>query len=311
MNAIIVGANGRPSILDMMRTFDFDSEVVMYTYLRSRRKNKTIWQSYTNLKHGLTHKRGISEPSFNTGDKVIMWGTRVQIELGNAIVYNHPKVSNNASNKKIAREIFEEKDIAAPKLIKHNELYKAPYPVIIRKDRHRAGIEFYIANNDLEATTIVSKLNGAEYYISEIYPKTAEYRVHCASGKALLVKQKPSPEDKSVVAWNFHQNQLPWSTIDRAKYDFDMVSLSLKAIDALGLDYGAVDIMSEPSRDGFPKHVVVEVNTAPSYTPYLISKYGAYFNKIFSESTKLEAWDHSKFKKGKSLSWKNKQLNNK
>jgi hypothetical protein len=66
--------------------------------------------------------------------------------------------------------------------------------------------------------------------------------------------------------------------------------------------------MSYPAKLDYPEHVVAEINTAPSYTPYLISKYGAYFDKLFRTKGKLEPWDYTKFKKATSLGWKNKQL---
>jgi len=309
MNAIIVGPNGRPSILEMVRTYDFNELFYVFTYKRLR-NGTTSWRKYVSdnkIESVILMK---NPPSFGKGDKVIMWGTRVQIELGEAIVYNHPNVSNNASNKKTARLIFEEKGIAAPKLVKREFLYKCSYPLIIRRDRHRAGIGFNIANNDVEALGFIDKMHNDEYYMSEIYPKTAEFRVHCAMGKALLVKQKPTPEDKYIVAWNFHQVEEAWTTINRKDYNFEMIKLALDAITALEIDYGAVDIMSYPSKKGFPDHVVAEVNTAPSFTPYLIEKYGAFFDKIFRTEGKIEVWDYSKFKKGPSFSWKNAQIKN-
>jgi len=304
MNYIIVGVNGRPSMEDMFATYDFQEAVILLTYLRNKATGKTFWRSMTPGSDWCKNP----VPTFNEHDKVIMWGTRIPLDFGEAIVYNHTDVSVNASNKKKAREIFEEKNIAAPKLVHHDELHMTSYPVIIRKDKHRAGIGFYIANTDTEALKIIKEMGDDNYYISEIYPKTAEFRVHCASGKALLVKQKPTPEDKSIIAWNFHQNELPWSTIDRKDYNFDMITLALNAIEAVGIDYGAVDIMSYPDKDGYPEHVVAEINTAPSYTPYLISKYGAYFEKLFRTKGKLKPWDYKEFKKGPSLAWKNKQL---
>jgi hypothetical protein len=307
MNIILVGPNGRPSILDMLNTYNFNTEINIVTYKRLR-TGKTVWILYNKINGLVTEKKLLTPPSFTADDKVVMWGTRIQLDFDKATVYNDVNSLNHASNKKLAREIFIKNDIAAPKLISIEELTTCKYPVIIRKSHHHAGIGFHIANNRNEALIIVKAMKNEEYYISEFYPKTAEYRVHCASGKVLLLKQKPTPEDKTMIAWNFHQNELPWSTIERKDYDVDMVKLALNAIKAVGLDFGAVDIMSYPTDKTLSIHVVAEINTAPSYTPYLISKYGAYFDYIFSSDTKVEHWDYNIFKKGKSLSWKNNQL---
>lgn len=304
MNAIIVGPDGRPSMLELMRTFKFNTDVTLFTYRRTR-SDRNLWSEYSDKSENFV-RYSTKEPKFTSGDKIIMWGTRIALPFPKGvIIYNKPRNAAKASNKSIARALFEKNKIATPKLIKDKDLFKTMYPVIIRKSQHRAGIGFYVANNDVEAFKIMKALHP-DYYISEVYPKTEEYRIHCACGKALLVKRKPEPEDKSVIAWNFHQNELPWTTIQRKDYDHEMVSLALNAMDTIGLDFGAVDVMSNPKLE--QKHVVVEINTAPSYTPYLIEKYGAFFDLAFTSEGKLEKWDHSKFKKGSSLSWKNTQL---
>lgn len=311
MNAIIVGPNGRPSMKQMLAIFEFDSEVTLYTY-RTLRNGNRRWSCL--LSKDSENEIPLSAPpAFSSGDKIVMWGTRVEVTKEfDTIVYNPPNVTINASNKKRAREILQEKKIATPLLVKNTELYKVRYPVIIRRDHHRAGIDFHVSYTDEDSFKIIETLGVGpdNYYISEVYPKTEEYRVHCASGKVLLVKRKPEPDDKSIIPWNFHQVEQAWSIVDRKDYNYEMVSLALSAVEAVDLDYGAVDIMSKPSKDGYPAHVVVEINTAPSYTPYLISKYGAYFNLIFSKDSKLVPWDFKKFRKGISLAWKNSQLNN-
>ncbi len=307
MNAIIVGPNGRPSILDMLLEYNFKNHIYVFTY-RTMKNGDRKWYTYNSK--DLEDVREIKgSPSFNSGSKVIFWGTRVNVNTGKAIVYNPPRNLNNASNKGLARALFAEAEIPAPLLIDYEEVENARFPLIIRRNHHSGGMYFYVVDSKEALDAVINKrIKGDDYYISEIYPKTAEYRVHCASGKALLVKQKPTPDDKSTVAWNFHINEKPWTTINRKDYDVDMIKMALDAVRVLDLDFGAVDIMSKPSKKGFSPHVVLEVNTAPSYTPYLISKYGAYFDMLFSMKSKAEHWDYSVFKKGPSLSWKNEQL---
>jgi carbamoylphosphate synthase large subunit len=249
-----------------------------------------------------------NKPSFRRGDKVVFWGSRAILDTKDAIVYNSPEKLAKASKKGLARKIMKEEGIAIPKTEFNVRMARRTldYPMIITPEKHRAGKHFFVAHNYNELTNYFKKVENG--YISELFPKTKEYRVHVASGKALLVKQKPEPDDKGTIAWNFAENEKPWTTINRKDYDYDMLKLALTAVEKLGLDFGAVDIMSYPTDKNMPNHVVCEINTAPSYTPYLIEKYGSYFDKIFSMDTKLEPWDYSKFKKAKSFSWKNFQL---
>jgi glutathione synthase/RimK-type ligase-like ATP-grasp enzyme len=306
MNAIIVGLNGRPSILDLLFTYHFKNDVTVFSNFVNKSNNKIFWKSYT----GKEKSKVIDEPVFHKGDKIIRWGDRIQLSTNGAIVYNTNEALNNASNKKLSREIMEKAGVSVPILIPDNEMYKSNYPVVVRPARHHAGNEFYVVNNDNDLINITRRLGSGNYYISQVYPKTEEYRIHCACGKVLLLKRKPEPDNKNEIAWNFAINEKPWTTIERREYSPTMVKLALDAVKSLGLDFGAVDIMSKPTDKTLPTHVVLEVNTAPSFTPYLIEKYGLLFDKIFSSPTKIEHWDYTKFSQGKSLSWKNKQLKN-
>jgi len=309
MNAIIVGANGKPSIIEMMETFKFSTNIKVY--LQYHKKNgEELWKTVEMFPDGFIAYTHVKKPSFSKGDKVVFWGSRAILNTSGAIVYNSPQSLSNASKKSLGRKLMKKAGIAIPKteFSVADAKKNLTYPMIVRPEHHREGKNFFVVNNDRELANKLNKLpNG---YVSEFYPKTKEFRVHVASGKALLVKQKPEPDDKSTIAWNFAQNEKPWTTIDRKDYDYEMVKLALDAVKALNLDFGAVDIMSNPTKRGLSTHVVVEINTAPSYTPYLISKYGVYFDLIFSKDSKLEPWDYSKFKKGNSLAWKNYQLRN-
>lgn len=302
MNAIIVGHNGRPSMLSLITKYPFDKEVILFLQHTGTGELRR-YSSKTGRKYDVIDRL----PVFTKGDKVIRWGSRVHITSNGAMVYNKASNMKNATNKRMAREIFLEKGINAPKYITLDNLHETAYPIVLRNETHRGGKEFYVSNNDVETFDIISKL-GNGYYMSEVYPKTAEYRVHCAHGKVLLIKRKPEPEDKSVVAWNWCQNKLPWSVVNRKDYDFDMCKLALKAIDAVGIDFGAVDMMSYPTDKNLPKHVVAEINTAPSHTPYLRKKYGAYFNLLFNTKGRMKFWEYNKYTKPESFVWKNFQL---
>jgi glutathione synthase/RimK-type ligase-like ATP-grasp enzyme len=310
MNAIIVGVNGRPSIIQLLKMYKFDSPVTVFSQYH-KKNGEELWKQIEMMSDGYIGIRPVKRPSFKNGDKVIFWGSRAQLNTGGAIVYNAPEKLAHASKKGLARKILKEKKLAIPKteFSVDAAMRNLTFPMIVRPESHRAGKDFYVCNTRDELTRSFKKVKNG--YISEFYPKQKEYRIHTASGKALLVKQKPEPDDKTEIAWNFAQNEKPWTTIDRKDYDIEMLKLAIEAIKVLELDFGAVDIMAFPTKRNLPKYVITEVNTAPSYTPYLIEKYGAYFNKLFSLGKKMDVFDTSKFKKGKSFSWKNFQLSTK
>lgn len=297
MKAIIVGNNGRASMREVLRLLDND--IILFT-----KKDNNSWTRQSKT----TTRTSCSEPTFSGSDIILKWGNSIPVSIGNATYYNRGFASNNASNKLEARLLFEENNIATPRTYATIDQVQG-YPVVIRPIKHKAGKYFYIAHNRAELSRVINSKKSlvSGYYMSEIYAKTREFRLHCAFGKVLVMKEKPPPSDLSQVAWNFAINEEAWSTIDRQNYDTAMCKLALCAIDVVGLDIGAVDIMSYPSSRDNRLHVVCEINTAPSLTPYLAEKYSMLFNRIFSNKP-IEKWNYQKLTKGQSMSWKNFQL---
>jgi len=294
MNYIVIIA--KYGLSSMRETINQMSQQVT---LLARKENGT-WIS--NVRDRSFMLRG--QPIFTPNDKVISWGNSMPV--GNAgIHYNTGKAVSISSDKGLFRKVMMENEIPIPTPY-HKDTNR--WPIVIRPLHHHAGKHFFVANNITEFSRITSRLG--EYYASEVYPKQREIRVHCASGKVLLIKEKPAPADKNTIAWNFAINEEAWTTIDRQNYDPELCKIALQAMDAISLDIGAVDVMFDPSEKGYAKYVICEINTAPSLTPYLQQKYAMYFDHIFRANSKLNPWNWSKFTKGKSFSWKNEQLEN-
>lgn len=92
--------------------------------------------------------------------------------------------------------------------------------------------------------------------------KTHEYRVHATRDKAFAThmkikdpKSKEPPKSWKVRSYQngfiFQRNNVPQSAVRDA--------LAVSAVSALGLDFGAVDIIE----DKYGKYYILEVNTAP------------------------------------------------
>lgn len=109
-------------------------------------------------------------------------------------------------------------------------------------------------------------------------PDTTEYRITVAFGEVVTRQKKVRIKGKPEHEYN-----------DRIRttagnYGFDLVDLvpntgivpnSIKAVQALGLDFGGVDILS----DGV-KSYVLEVNTAPVLTPVAAKKMAEKFKRF-------------------------------
>ena len=116
--------------------------------------------------------------------------------------------------------------------------------------------------------------------------------------------EKPAPSDKNTVAWNRAVVHEEWNAIPWSEYHYNACLEALKAVNALGLDTGGVDVMIRGD-----EAKVLEVNTAPTLisSPYVSQRWAEAFDWLFTEGKK-EHWDFTKFKDSKSFAWKHSQL---
>lgn len=109
--------------------------------------------------------------------------------------------------------------------------------------------------------------------------KTFEYRVHVAFGKTIHVRKKVKPTNGVTGDPRVASHLDGWLFI---KSGFtpppDALRQSLLAVQALGLDFGAVDILYDQPND---KAYVCEVNTAPGLEVSEVQAYADAFKKYF------------------------------
>lgn len=206
-------------------------------------------------------------------DILIRWGSTYSRIRANK-TYNTIEAINNASNKPLARRLMREAGIDIPDDINDLASYNR-FPCVGRPTQHAGGREFYYCQSQSDIDYAKSK--GCTYF-SKFYPKTAEYRVHVGSGQVLFISKKVDG-DTSSYNWN-HDKGFYFKVIKPAFYRPSVVNLAINAIEALGLDFGAVDIMADPTDDDLPISVVCEVNTTPALEGYSLSKYAEYFNTL-------------------------------
>jgi hypothetical protein len=215
-----------------------------------------------------------SAPSY-----VINLGTTGEISF-DGVVVNPRESVQAASNKRRARITFQAENVPAPKLFQRgSDVGKADLPVIGRTSYHKKGEGFWFCKTLTEVRRAVKQ--GATHFL-EFIPNTREYRVHTfvkrksrdldpdkrdakhyisvkISEKVWQGKGKPSkeePQKNHEFGWVFLGQQ------DRREEELDVVRYAAKqAIGALGLDFGAVDVMYR-IRDKRP--YVLEVNSTPS-----------------------------------------------
>ena len=208
---------------------------------------------------------------FLTEDPLISWGaTNVETDE-NHLMYNKPQAIKDSSNKELARQLLFDAGVPVP-----TPGYDI-FPCVGRTRYHKGGKGFWLCDNLEEVEK--AKKEGAKYF-SAFYAKIAEYRVHVAHGATLLVQEKVPMMDlvgdliRANPIWN-HAN-FNFVVIRQNLWKKRILRDAIKAVEVLGLDFGAVDVLANDLNTDQP-HVISEVNTAPGLAPYSLHKYVQYF----------------------------------
>jgi hypothetical protein len=171
-----------------------------------------------------------------------------------------------AANKELALDLMTGAGVSVPR---HLSLTGTNFgdwhrPMIFRRsNRHGANDFPYIVriNDQLD----VGRANTYDYVMQYLIKKK-EYRVHSFCGQTVRIQQKRRKrgvEQNDAIrnlanGWVFcNIKNSEWCTLPEG-----LSALGVKAVQALGLDFGAADII----QDKHGKLYVLEVNTAPGLT---------------------------------------------
>jgi len=195
------------------------------------------------------------------------WGTGIS---SNPLLLNHWTRVSTAINKRSAFGVFKSSGVATPdwtlSKAKALEWIQAGKVVICRT------LLSSMEGKGIVVATKESELVNAPLY-TKLFPKDKEYRVHVFKGAIIDFVQKKLKTGASEIkgrnkyirntanGWVFCRENvtLPKAVGDEAK----------KAIEAIGLDFGAVDLATNEQG----KVVVFEINTAPGLEGTTITKY--------------------------------------
>lgn len=216
------------------------------------------------------------------GGTVVNWGCssptadwRSMVGIGN--ILNHPIHVRKAVNKLTAFEAMKG-GVSIPEFttdrVTAQEWVVAGLRVVVR---HKLN------GHSGEGIEIVDNIDNPEVPVAPLYvkyiKKTQEYRLHVFGDKVFFVQRKARskevPDDK--VNWQVrnHQNGFIYAHKD-VNVSEEAQKQAIAAIAALGLDFGAVDIIE--TAKGVP--YVLEVNTACGLEGTTLEKYVEQFKAL-------------------------------
>jgi len=223
------------------------------------------------------------------GDLIINFGaSTVNFELTKPIVLNKPVAVSLASNKLFCFNKLQECGVNTPEYTTDVAIAQAWDCKVVARTKLQGcggeGIEVFESGSDI---------SGTFKMYSKYVKKTKEYRVHVFKDPhgvyttpRVQVKKLSRHIDidplNTLEIRNYTNGWVFSSRVDRDnnnEWSNELLTESIKAVEALGLDFGAVDIIFNKIRGVF----VLEVNTAPGMEGDTLEIYTSYF-KQYKES---------------------------
>lgn len=226
--------------------------------------------SYAGFKRCRTNK------FFKAGDKLVNWGCSDWGGLnpmGIPAILNTAKAIKAASNKLLAFQLMEDKVKCVPWTddLTVAKQWSAEGSTIVARQK--------LTGHSGDGIIIIEK--GEPVHMAPLYTKyifkDKEFRVHVVAGNVVDTQRKIKDPNQEVKTWKVrsHQNGFIFAR-NNISSSLDRDTLATSAVAALGLDFGAVDIVEDKHGCFF----VLEVNTAPGLEGQTIESYAKAFGAI-------------------------------
>lgn len=194
---------------------------------------------------------GGSKPPEEEVDILIRYGSTEPCPWVQRVINNAAAIER-AVDKRGSLLRFLERDVPAPR----PEDYPSVFPAIGRKKRHERGYGFWLCLQEADVRAATEA--GADYFIPYV-PTKGEYRVHVVGGMVPFMQRKEFTGKGKILSPWLRNKRLGWRLV-RCPELPAVCELGVRAVAALGLDFGAVDILRSDDDNLW----VLEVNTAPA-----------------------------------------------
>ena len=208
---------------------------------------------------------------FRTGLKktVINWGsTEMSAKLMLCHVVNHPYAVYQALSKSRSLLLMKNHNVRVPPFSfdrSEAEKWVMEGSVVLARilDKSKGGKGIVVCDGE--------KPPEAHLYVKYVKSRE-EWRVHVAFGRVIDIQKKLAPDKDKVKDWRIRSwsNGFTFRRHGVRPPMQDVLVQAVRAVDALGLDFGGVDVIwNEKERKAY----VLEVNTAPGLEGQTVESY--------------------------------------
>lgn len=196
---------------------------------------------------------------------IVRWGSQRQVRQYGARVINKRAALALASDKYRTLRALHEAGVGIPEftLSRYDALEwsRAGFTVLGRTRHGRAGNGIHVYQP--------GEAPGLHEMFTRLVPASNEYRVHVFDGEVIRCQQKQLTEGVAPGVIRSHESGYVFVGLQSFRLHQRRYDAAVEAVDALGLDFGAVDLLIGEDGDTY----VLEVNTAPGCSPMTLTAY--------------------------------------
>ena len=250
---------------------------MLRNYPESNRHLKVLYHRTTSVTaQNLARALGIGYTKSPGENEVvaIRWGSSV--EHCNDIALNPPEAVELAADGLRSLEVLHESAVPSVQISRDPPEEDSVYPLIAR------GKINHIAGNDIEFVTCYEEaINSGAKYFTHYRKADKELRVHVFNGEPLRVFRKVPRENDADMVIKTSEHGWGYHITNHKKYYHRAQSIAVKAVEALGLNSGGVDMgWNEEDREYF----VFEVNSGPALNSVTLEHYAEKFREYLEGS---------------------------
>jgi len=150
-----------------------------------------------------------------------------------------------------------------------------PYPMVLKRIFGSKGEGMVLLSNYDDYKKHI--VNRSYYYFEKYYTYVREYRLHCTEEGCFYSCRKMLKED-AEQRWFRNDSNCIWYLESNDKFDKpsnwnEIIDHCVRALRAVGLDFGAFDVRVQSSDKNPPHFMLIEVNSAPSFGEVTELKY--------------------------------------
>jgi hypothetical protein len=220
---------------------------------------------------------GSDTPPTERVEWLIRWGNSEACRFKPDNVINKRDAVRRATNKLEALVALADAGVAVPMLWRATDRV-TEYPVLGRRTNHTQGRDVVLCLQPMDVARAAHE--GCSHF-TLLVPKLREFRVHCFNNKIIKISEKvlTEPDKYNPVVWNYESGFTFREIRPIAEVFVEKLHYSaLTAIQTLGLDFGAVDVIMS----NYDSFYCLEVNTGPSLSEASLGIYAQAIQEIVS-----------------------------